>query len=166
MKIATERLELLPLTPLQLGMWVENLTALAEDLHVTYEAEPMKGFFPQVVRGQQRSAEADPENYLWYTFWFLIRKCDRTVIGSVVFKTVPNQNGEVELGYGLGNAFEHEGYMTEAVKALCDWALKQDAVKAVVAETDLTGVASQRLLERCGFEKTDQGETIWWRLSI
>jgi len=77
---------------------------------------------------------------------------------------IPNENGEVEIGYGLGKEFEHNGYMTEAVKAMCEWALKQNCVINVIAETELEGLASQKILERCGFKKDKEGETLWWSL--
>ena len=51
-----------------------------------------------------------------------IRKSDNVVVGSADFKNVPDEKGQVEIGYGLGKAFEHEGYMTEAVRAMCSWA--------------------------------------------
>ena len=37
-------------------------------------------------------AEKNPDDYLWYTFWFLIRKTDRIVVGAVVFKDVSVRN--------------------------------------------------------------------------
>ena len=90
--------------------------------------------------------------------FFLIHKDDRVVVGSADFKDIPNENGEVEIGYGLGKEFERNGYMTEAVKAMCEWALKQNGVTSVIAETDLEGLASQKILERCGFKKDKRGE--------
>lgn len=54
--------------------------------------------------------------------------------------------------------------MTEAVQAMCEFALKQNGVRNIIAETDLDGFASQRILERCGFKKYKQEETIWWML--
>lgn len=54
--------------------------------------------------------------------------------------------------------------MTEAAKAMCEWALKQNSVTSVIAETDLEGFASQKILERFGFKKDNCGETLWWRL--
>ena len=72
--------------------------------------------------------------------------------------------GEVEIGYGLGREFEHKGYMAEAVETMCRWALRQDGVRHVIAETDADGEASQRLLQRCGFTEYSRGTTRWWRL--
>jgi len=164
MIIQTERLELIPLTLNQLKLWIEDIPALEKELECSYKAETMEGFFLEIVKGQYEITRKDPNNYLWHSFFFLIRKEDRIVVGSADFKDIPNENGEVEIGYGLGKEFEHNGYMTEAAKAMCDWALKQNGVKNVIAETDLEGLASQKILERCGFKNDKQGETLWWRL--
>lgn len=43
MRIKTERLELLPLTPNQLKLWIENISELERELDCTYKAEPMEG---------------------------------------------------------------------------------------------------------------------------
>lgn len=99
----------------------------------------MEGIFKEIVSSQLLACKKDPAHYMWYTFWFLIRKSDRTVVGSASFKDIPDEKGEVEIGYGLGKAFEHNGYMTEAVKALCRWALGQNGVQHVTAETDPEG---------------------------
>ncbi len=164
MKIQTERLELIPLIPNQLILWIENIDELEKVLSCSYKAEPMEGFFLDVVKEQLVKTQKDSENYLWHSFWFLIRISDRTVVGSADFKDIPNKSGEVEIGYGLGKAYEHNGYMTEAVKSMCDWALKQEAVSTILAETDMDGLSSQRILERCKFKKYKEAETLWWKL--
>lgn len=164
MKIMTERLELIPLTSNQLKLWIENIDELEKSLSCSYKAEPMEGFFLDVVKEQLVKTQKDSNNYVWHSFWFLIRLCDRSVVGSAVFKDIPNKSGEVEIGYGLGEAYEHNGYMTEAVKAMCEWALKQETVLTILAETDLDGIASHRILERCNFKKYNEAETLWWKL--
>ena len=164
MRIQTERLELVPLTPYQLKLWVVDIPALEKQLNCFYKAEPMKGFFLDIVRGQYEIAQKDYDHYVWHSFFFLIRREDRIVVGSAGFKDVPAENGEVEIGYGLGKEYEHNGYMTEATKAICEWALEQHDVSTVIAETDFDGFASQKVLERCGFKKYKEGETLWWRL--
>ncbi|CAM2906645.1 GNAT family N-acetyltransferase [Clostridium sporogenes] len=164
MLIQTERLELIPLTLNQLKLWIEDIPELEKELDCSYKAESMEGFFLQIVKGQYEITQKDPNNYLWHSFFFLVRKYDRAVVGSADFKDIPNENGEVEIGYGLGKEFEHNGYMTEAVKAMCGWALKQNGVTSIIAETDLEGLASQKILKSCGFKKDKEGETLWWRL--
>lgn len=164
MIIETGRLELIPLTPMQLRLWAENITGLEKELSAAYMAEPMKDEFLNIVRNQLKIAEKDPDNYLWHSFWLILRKEDRVIVGSADFKGPPDKSGSVEIGYGLGKAFEHQGYMTETVKAMCAWALRQSKVTAVTAETDLDGLASQKILQQCGFKKYEERDTAWWRI--
>ncbi|ALR90792.1 GNAT family N-acetyltransferase [Clostridium butyricum] len=164
MIIQTERLELILLTPNQLKLWIDDISALEKELNCSYREEVMEDFFINIVKNQYEIAKKDIDNYLWHSFFLLIRKKDRVVVGSADFKHIPNENGEVEIGYGLGKEFEHNGYMTEAVQAMCTFAMKQDGVRNVIAETYLDGFASQRILKRCGFKKYKEDERIWWRL--
>lgn len=164
MTLKTERLELVPLLPYQLRLWVEDIPKLEKDLKCSYRAEPMEGLFLEIVKEQLEKVEKNTNDYLWHSFWFLIRKSDQVVVGSADFKDIPNTDQEVEIGYGLGKDFEHHGYMTEAVQAMCKWALEQENVSHIIAETDIDGFASQRILQRCGFIETRREETIWWRL--
>ena len=164
MTIETPRLNITALTPDQLRLWTEDLNALEAELGCSYRAEPIAGFFKDIIEGQAAKAAQDPEHYLWHTFWFMIRKTDRFVVGSIDFKDVP-VDGEVEIGYGLGKEYEHEGYMTEAADAFCRWALSRDGVKSVIAETEPDNTASQNILLRCGFEEYSREETVWWRLN-
>lgn len=164
MIINTERLELVPLNAYQMRLWIEDIEKLEKELNCAYKAEPLEGDFLRIVEGQLRLTEQNENNYYWFSFWFLIRKSDRTVVGSADFKAGPNEQGEVEIGYGLGKEFEHNGYMTEAVKAMCCWAKEQEGVSQVIAETYLDNLPSQNILRRCGFNETNNDKSIWWKL--
>ena len=124
----------------------------------------MEGVFLEIVQGQVAKVKNDEGNYLYHTFWLLLRKADRIVVGSACFKDVPNDKREVEIGYGLGKDYEHKGYMTESVRAMCAWALRQPDISHVIAETEMDGPASENILKRCGFSLYRQAETRWWRL--
>jgi RimJ/RimL family protein N-acetyltransferase len=163
-KLETNRLCLFPLTVKQLRLWTTNILVLEKELNCSYQAEPLEGDFLEIVRGQAQKAAYDEANYPFHSFWFLVRKADRIVVGSAALKDVPDGNGDVEIGYGLGTGFEHNGYMTEAVKTMCDWILRQEGVSHVTAETDAGGTASQNVLKRCGFTLYKQEQTLWWRL--
>lgn len=163
MRIETERLELITLDLKQMELWTENIPALEGELDCIYQAEPVEGVFYEIIKKQAKLSEANPKNSIWHNFWFLIRKSDRVVV-SADFKNGPSAEGEAEIGYGLGPQHEHNGYMTEAINAMCQWALNQEGVSAVIAETDLDNAASQRVLERCGFAAFKRDESIWWRL--
>ena len=164
MTIETERLKIIALTPKQLELWTDDIGKLEMELCCSYRAEPMEGTFREIVCGQAKKCRQEPANYLWHTFWLIMTKSDRTVVGAIDFKDVPNSRGEAEIEYGLGCGFRHNGYMTEAVRAFSDWAACQDGVRHVIAETDTDNVSSQKVLMRCGFKEYDRDDTIRWRL--
>ena len=58
------------------------------------------------------------------------------VIGRIKAWDVDPYNGYLQLGYDMGAEYRCHGYMTEAVKAMCGWALRQEGVLHITAETE------------------------------
>ena len=85
----------------------------------------------------------------WYAAWAIEQK-DGTHIGELCFKGL-NDDGSVEIGYGITEENQGKGYATEAVEAVIAWALNQSGVRQVEAETEPGNRKSQRVLEKCGF---------------
>lgn len=164
MKLETKRLEIVVLNSEQLNLLANNLKQLEKQLDFSYQGESLEGHFLEIIKEQINVTKNDERNYPYHSFWLMIRKSDRVVVGSADFKNVPNEAGEIEIGYGLAKQFEHHGYMTEMVEAMCEWALQQDKVKSVIAETLKENVASQSVLKRCNFSLDRENETFWWRL--
>ena len=90
-----------------------------------------------------------PEQWVWYAIWIIECK-DGSHIGDLSFKGF-NDDGSVEIGYGIDEAHQGQGYATEAVNAAVMWALQQPGITRVEAETEPNNKASQRVLEKCGF---------------
>lgn len=166
MIVNTKRLELVPLTAHELRLLIFDIKELEKELNCTYKAEPLEGVFLDILKGQLDKTNSDSKNYMWHSFWLMIRKEDRIVVGSFDFKDVPNRKREVEIGYGLGKEFEHNGYMTETVEVMCNWALHKDEVASIIAETEVDNYASQNILKRCGFILTSKAETCWWKREL
>lgn len=164
MLLTTERLRIVPLTPRQLGLWLHDIPALEKELDCRCTAGSPRGDFRRIVEGQHALAAADPGNHLFHTFWFLILRDGGAVAGSACFKGAADADGRVEIGYGLEKAFEKQGYMTEAVRALCAWAKQQPGVRQITAETDPDNRASQRVLQRAGFHPAEADATRWRNL--
>jgi RimJ/RimL family protein N-acetyltransferase len=80
---------------------------------------------------------------------------DSTAIGGIGFKGPP-QDGVVEVGYGLAPSARSNGYATEALRAIVDLAAALD-VTTIRADIDLDNVASQRVLEKAGFQAIREG---------
>jgi len=163
-ELETERLYVKLLTLSQLKLWIKNISRLDNELGCIYDAEPVEGIFLDIIEKQINVIEKDPENYMYHSFWFIIRKDDKRVVGSMDFKNIPNELKEVEIGYGLGKKYEHYGYMTEAIKEFCKMAFLNEKIEAVIADTEKGNIASEKVLERCGFKKYKEEETQWWKL--
>jgi len=163
MIIKTKRLFLRLLTERELQLWTTDLSALERILSCTYQAEPLDGELADIIKLQAEKVAngADP---MFNSFWMIIREEDAVAIGSMAFKGSPNNNGEVEIGYGLGEAHRGLGYATEAVQGLCNWALQQGIASNVIAETEPGNDKSERVLERCGFTKYKDDINAWWSL--
>jgi len=166
MEIETNRLFIKLLTLPQLKTWVNNIELLETELKCKYGAEPVKGNFLDIINSQIVKIENEPENLKYHSFWFIIRKEDNIVMGSMGYKNIPNETKEIEVGYGLAkNEYEHNGYMTEALQSFCKEALLDERIEIIIAETEKENIASKRVLEKCGFIKYKEEESEWWKLS-
>lgn len=107
----------------------------------------------------------DPSLLNWGS-WMVVRKSDDIVIGDFGFKGKPDENGVVEIGYGFLKDYWNNGYATEAVGALIQWAFNTSKVEKVIADTMQNNYGSIRVLEKLGMEKVGYTETmIDWELS-
>lgn len=57
----------------------------------------------------------------------------------------------IEIGYAIEESQQGKGLATEAVQALCNWAVKQWPIEPILGITDETNAASQRVLIKAGF---------------
>ena len=89
------------------------------------------------------------------------------MVGDLCIYGEPNENGEIEIGYGIYKEFRNRGFMTEIVQGIIDWAKTQPKVKSITASTDKTNLASFRVLEKNGFVKNgESGEFFYWILPV
>ena len=103
---------------------------------------------------------ADAENFISGTnkgladAVFLITLRGDTVIGACGVTALDDQ---AELGYWLGVPHWGQGYATEALHAVIDYAFTDLAHEALSAGARVTNPASRRVLEKCGFQWTGVG---------
>jgi [ribosomal protein S5]-alanine N-acetyltransferase len=94
------------------------------------------------------------------------------VIGMCGFTGPPDENGSVELAYGIAPSYQSKGYATEAAAALVGFASADPRVRIIRAHTLPEKNASTRVLEKCGFRKTGEirdpeNNVVWqWEKAI
>lgn len=89
-----------------------------------------------------------PEQWDWYAMW-VIELQDGSRVGDLCFKGL--NDGVAEIGYGILDDCQKNGYATEAVQGALSWAFSHPEVTSIEAETEPDNRPSQRVLEKCGF---------------
>jgi ribosomal-protein-alanine N-acetyltransferase len=103
---------------------------------------------PEETRSWLEGVLADPATHMWA----ILLRDSPTVIGAIEFGVPIPGSGSIH--YALSRSHWGAGLMTEAVEAVCRWAIDalpsmQDITTGVVAQN----VGSARVLEKCGFER-------------
>jgi RimJ/RimL family protein N-acetyltransferase len=88
---------------------------------------------------------------------FLITLRDKTLIGACGLRQQEENSETPELGYWLGVPHWGNGYATEALHAVIDYAFTDLDHTALQAGARVTNPASRRVLEKCGFQWTGVG---------
>ncbi|NIM95276.1 MAG: GNAT family N-acetyltransferase [Anaerolineales bacterium] len=167
LNINTERILLFPLNLDQLRFYLEDPERLEESLGIPVSSlintEKLRRALGMKI---QKMGVADESDHVWYTYWLIVIRDTEFGAGMVGFKGLPNEKGEVEIGYGIDPDCQGHGYMTEAVGTLIGWAFQQESCRSVIAQyTNRLNVASNRVLEKVGmrvYRETD--EALSWRI--
>jgi len=96
--------------------------------------------------------------------WLILE--DGVVVGDAGTHGPPDENREVEIGYGLAEQARGRGLASEFVPALAQALLARPEVGRVVARAVLAdNLPSRRALERAGFRlEREQGGLTWYAL--
>lgn len=167
--IETERLFIKPLTYEQLIKYLRHDNSLETELNLsTSFSRSISADLKEALENTILPNVADStRNYLYSTLWTLISKADKKMIGDLCFMGEPNENGEIEIGYGTHEEFRNKGFMTEAVSSIIKWAKEQPDIRAITASTDKTNRASISILQKNNFIKFNENDTLFiYRLDI
>jgi ribosomal-protein-alanine N-acetyltransferase len=99
--------------------------------------------------------------------WMIIKKDTLEVIGDVGFKGFNNEEGNVDLGYGIIKEERRKGYAVEAVSEIIQWAFATTIVKNITANCLTDNIDSIHLLNKFNFSQDRiENEMIYWRLRV
>jgi len=83
------------------------------------------------------------------------RKADGALLGACGYAR--GGKAEPELGYWIGEPHWNEGFATEAVRAVIDYAFAHVRLDAITSSSRVINAASRRVIEKCGFQWTGAG---------
>jgi len=166
--IETERLILKPLTYEQLIKYIKCDNSLETELKLNKTSrtisDELKDAFEQTILPNVADKS---KNYLYSTLWTAISKAENKMVGDLCIVGEPNEDGEIEIGYGTYDEFQNKGFMTEIVQGIIQWAKTQPKVKSVIASTDKTNTASFNVLEKNRFVKIGETDLLFnWKRQL
>lgn len=165
LELNTERLNILPLDEYNLELSISDFNKMEENLGLTITEKNIGTREKDVFKIRLKGVKSNSINYMWYTTWVIILKSENRIIGHIMLKGYPDENGEVIIGYYMQEQYRGRGYMSEAVKCICEWAFLNADVKCVVADTLKDNKISQRLLQKIGMVLyKEDDEWFWWKL--
>ena len=149
--IHTKRLRIFPL-PLE--VLIKRLE-IADDKNIK-----------RALKHQIEMLTKSPEKLIWYTMWEMTETETENPVGMLHYKGEPNENNQVEIGYGTSKKHENKGYMTEAVKAFIGWTFQNTYVERVLAETNINNIASQKILIKSKMTKYKEDDMFfYWQIN-
>ena len=121
--------------------------------------ELAKDFYNAYTYHQEHSPNY---NLLWLRLWQFVCIQEGVVVGGACFKGEPNEDGMVEIGYGIEEEYQNKGYATEAIGALIGWAHTQSKVTYVTVEIEKNNIASQKVVEHLGIARFEEKDDYYY----
>jgi ribosomal-protein-alanine N-acetyltransferase len=167
--VETDRLLIAALDNRQLHLYIAPNNHLEEELGLKTGdrvlSQNLREMIDQITVPAMR--EATENDYYFLTLWTVIDKTRNRLVAELGFKGMPDERGQIEIGYGTFPLSRGQGYMTEAVAGMIDWARNYPGIKVIRAETEQDNAASIRVLTKTGFIQTSkQHSRIVWKIVV
>lgn len=164
--LESERLKLLPLQARSLTLALEDYGTMQTELGLKaiktiIDDEEMQ----YAMKIRLKKVLENEDNYVWFTNWAIVQKEENIIIGYIILKGLPNESGEVIIGYDIDEKYRRNRYATEAISKLIQWVFTNPKVLSVIVDTEKTNTPSCNLLEHIGavrYKETE--ELVWWKI--
>jgi [ribosomal protein S5]-alanine N-acetyltransferase len=105
-----------------------------------------------------RMLEGGDEVVGWYGWYGMLRQ-DYDVLVPLIaaggFFGPPTEMGIVEIGYSVVADWQGKGFATELIDELVKYAFSDSRVQRIIAHTTLENIASCKVLEHIGFNRSN-----------
>lgn len=85
--------------------------------------------------------------------WVMIEKESKELIGYVGLWRIMKEHNRAEIGYVLKPEYWNNGFMTEAIQMVSQFAFKKLQLHSIEANVNPDNAASIKVLEKCHFRK-------------
>jgi len=99
--------------------------------------------------------KADPTCNKWFVRWIVLKE-NREVIGSTSFHGAPDNDGMLEIGLGIENDYQNQGFAREALLGMWRWAITFPEVRTLRYTVSPENAPSIAVINYFGFELKGQ----------
>ncbi|MCL2083056.1 MAG: GNAT family N-acetyltransferase [Oscillospiraceae bacterium] len=166
MRLETPQLSLYPLTPDQLRQAKRDFQGVLRSCGIK-EPEAINLWESlerrRIYAAKAKIAARNPGAWLLATSWLAMNKSDRHMVAEVGFKGLDGKGESLELGYATLKKYQNQGFMSQAINALCQFAFTQTQYKVsrLFAYTLPGNIASHRVLAKNNFRRTPASGKYW-----
>jgi len=156
MNISTERIDVVPLSLDELKTLIRSRAEFEKrakcqvsglELPNTYCEE-----LAEMIERTPNVWNNKTSDYLFYTLWTLIDREKKCIVGQFTFNGIPTSNGEVEVFFSIEPPYRRNGYATEVMLGILEWAKGANLFKTILIEADLDNKAAMAALKKLGFK--------------
>ena len=152
---------------------IEKLIEGADAFQAAYGFQVVDGYLPfeGVLQYSLNTMKEKQIWHPWLPYLFLFHP-ERALVGLGGFKSVPDSQRTVEIGYSVAPSYQSRGFATSAARQLVEIAFASKLVDCVCAHTLAERNASTKVLEKCGMTKVSEiidpedGEVWRWKIDV
>jgi ribosomal-protein-alanine N-acetyltransferase len=163
--LLTPRVRLVPLAQTELAVLLASDRISRRIAGAALDPQLIDPAVERAIRMKlEKMRHAPIEEHPWLTYWLVVLRSEDRGIGLLGFKGLPNEGGDVEIGYGIAPEYRCRGLTTEAASCLIEWALSDPRCLGVTAVGVRSGnEASERVLAKLGMRlvRRDESRTDW-----
>lgn len=161
----TTRLRLVPLAREELAALLTSDRIAVQIAGAAIDPQLIDPAVERAIRMKlEKMKHAPIEEHAWLTYWLVVLRSEDRGIGLLGFKGPPNEDGDVEIGYGIAPEYRCRGLTTEAASCLIEWAFSDPRCLGVTAIGVRSGnAASERVLAKLGMRliRRDESGADW-----
>ncbi len=161
--------KIVPCTLKHLEKLIEGENAFTEAYKLQLADEYLPLEFRGILQHTQSEMQSSQIWHPWLCYLFILNS-ESAIVGFGGFKSVPDNNRAVEIGYSVAPTYQNRGVATAAVKQLIEIAIASNAVDRICAHTLAEPNASTKVLQKCGMtkvaESSDEEDGAVWKWEI
>jgi RimJ/RimL family protein N-acetyltransferase len=135
----------------------DPVIARYQDWEPTFTEDDLRG----IIHRQRERHPGTPGQ--WFIFAIALKATEK-LIGDCAFRTFDTDARQAEIGYSLARAYQGQGFASEAVTCVLDYAFATLQMRRIIANTDCENAASVALLDRLGFRREGHYiQNVWFK---